>query len=131
MAEKTVLIIEDSLTQALHMQTLLEREGLNVVLASDGTSGVQLAHRMIPDLILVDMQLPEMNGLEVCSQIKRRRETYRIPIIMLTRHDDPELVTLGLQLGLGEYIPKDAFADAVLLETLRQVGLIPVSHPAS
>ena len=130
MSHKTILVVEDSPTQALHIRALLEQAGANVVLAGDGPTGVQMARDVLPDLVILDMQLPEMNGLEVCSRIKRGSETHHIPVIMLTRHDDPELVTLGLQSGVVDYIPKDVFADVVLLETLRQMGMIE-SRPAT
>jgi CheY-like chemotaxis protein len=121
---KTILVIEDSLTQALCLQTLLEQEGLSVLLAYDGQVGLQMARQSHPDAIVLDLEMPLMNGLQVCQQLQNTRDTADIPIIMLTRHDDHEAVALGLQLGVIEYIPKDAFADAVLLETLRQMGLI-------
>lgn len=121
---RTVLIIEDSPTQALHLQALLEQEGLNVVLAEDGRIGLEVAQQLQPDLIILDLQMPEMNGFQVCRRLKDEDRTASIPVIMFTRHDDREAVVLGLQLGAVDYIPKDAFADAVLLETLRQMGLI-------
>jgi CheY-like chemotaxis protein len=120
----TVLVIEDSPTQAMHVQTLLGDAGLNVVLAADGREGVQLAQQLLPDLIILDMQLPKMNGFQVCDQVKRKQETRHIPVILFTRHNDPEMATLGIQSGAIDYIPKDAFGDAVLLETLRHIGLI-------
>ena len=129
-AASTILVIEDSPTQALHVQNLLEREGVNVVLATDGPQGIAMAQELHPDLILLDMQLPGMNGLQVCEELKRERETHHIPVIMLTRHDDPQMITMGLQSGVVDYIPKDAFADAVLLETLRQMGLIAATGTA-
>jgi CheY-like chemotaxis protein len=106
------------------MQMLLEGQGLDVVLASNGAAGVQLARQLHPDLIILDMQMPEMNGFQACECLKRSRETHHIPVIMLTRHDDPEMVVLGLQQGAIDYIPKDTFADDVLLETLRHMDLI-------
>jgi len=121
---KTVLIVEDSITQALHLQALLEQEGLNVVLASDGRMGLQMAQQLHPDLIVLDIRVPKMNGFQVCQQLKEGRDTADIPVIMLTRHDEHEAVVLGLQTGAVDYIPKDAFADTVLLETLQQMGLI-------
>jgi len=124
-AAATILVVEDSPTQAMHVQTLLEREGVNVVLAADGPEGLSLARRVLPDLVLLDMQLPGMNGLQVCSELKQAPSTAEIPVILFTRHDDPQMITMGLQSGVVDYIPKDAFADAVLLETLRQMGLIP------
>lgn len=123
-AGKTILLVEDSTTQALHFQTLLEENGLQVLWASDGESGVEMARRQSPDLIVLDIQLPKMNGFEVCLKLKEMRATAEIPVIMLTRFDEAESVVQGLQAGAIDYIPKDAFAGAVLLETLRQMGLI-------
>ena len=122
--KKTVLVVEDSPTQSLHMQALLEQEGLSVLLAHDGKTGLEMAQELGPDLIVLDVQMPEMNGFQVCGELKKRRATKDIPIIMFTRHDEREAVVLGLQTGAVDYIPKDAFADAVLLETLRQMKLI-------
>ena len=121
---RTILVIEDSATQALHLQTLLQEAGLRVVCASDGPSGLNLAYQSRPDLIVLDVQMPGMNGFQVCQALKGSPETNKIPVIMFTRHDDPEAVILGLQTGVTDYIPKDAFADVVLLETLRQMGLV-------
>ena len=128
MKSKTILVVEDSPTQALHIQDLLEDKGIKVVIATNGPQGVIMAKSLRPDLIVLDMQMPEMNGLQVCEQLKRTQETFRIPVIMFTKYNDPEMITLGLQSGIIDYIPKDAFADAVLLETLRQMGLIDVQN---
>jgi DNA-binding response OmpR family regulator len=121
---KLILIVEDSATQALHLQGVLEGAGLQVRWAQDGKSGLEMAHRVRPDLIVLDVQLPDINGFQLCQELKGQSDTRHIPIIMFTRHDDPEAVVLGLQVGVTDYIPKDAFADAVLIETLRQMGLV-------
>jgi CheY-like chemotaxis protein len=123
-SKKKILVVEDSPTQALHTQALLEQEGLEVLLAYDGREGLQMARQLHPDLIVLDVQMPGMNGFQVCQQLKGEPATEDIPIIMFTRHDEQEAVVLGLQTGAVDYIPKDAFADAVLLETLRQMELI-------
>jgi DNA-binding response OmpR family regulator len=123
MNPSTVLIVEDSPTQALHLQALLERKGLKVLLAHDGQVGLQMAQELRPDLIVLDLELPKMNGLQVCLRLKNMRETASIPVVMLTRHDDYEVAVLGAQLGAVDYIPKDAFADRALLETLRRMNL--------
>jgi DNA-binding response OmpR family regulator len=122
--KRKILVVEDSPTQSLHLQTLLEQEGLEVLLAHDGRTGLELAQQLHPDLIVLDVQMPGMNGFQVCRQLKNTNTTADIPIIMFTRHDEQEAVVLGLQTGAVDYIPKDAFADAVLLETLRQMKLI-------
>ncbi|MDY7079375.1 MAG: response regulator [Chloroflexota bacterium] len=125
-SKRKILVVEDSPTQALHLQTLLEQEGLEVLLAYDGQTGLQMAQQMHPDLIVLDVQMPGMNGFQVCRQLKNESATADIPVIIFTRHDEQEAVVLGLQTGAVDYIPKDAFADAVLLETLRQMKFIGV-----
>jgi two-component system sensor histidine kinase/response regulator len=121
---KIVLVVEDSPTQALNLNAVLERAGLQVICATNGRMGIRLAHQVHPDLIVLDVQMPDVNGFEVCEQLKKDKETADIPIIMFTRNDDPQAVQMGLQAGVVDYITKDAFANAVLLETLRQMGLI-------
>jgi DNA-binding response OmpR family regulator len=123
--KKTILLVEDSTTQAMRLLALLEQAGLNVLWAQDGQAGLELAQQQLPDLVVLDVQLPKMNGFQVCAQLKKNSTTANIPVIMLTHHDDPEAIMLGLQSGVVDYIPKDAFADAVLVETLRQMGLTP------
>ncbi|MCP4543851.1 MAG: response regulator [Chloroflexi bacterium] len=123
-SKKKVLVVEDSPTQALHMQTLLEDVGMKVLLANDGPTGLRMAQELKPDLVVLDVQMPGMNGFQVCRRLKNEQFTKDIPIIMFTRHDEQEAVVLGLQTGAVDYIPKDAFADAVLLETLRQMNFI-------
>ncbi len=121
---KVILVIEDSPTQALHTYSLLERSGIQAICATNGRMGLNLAHQVHPDLIVLDVQMPDMNGFEVCSQLKNDPDTREIPVIMLTRNDAIDAVQMGLQCGADDYIPKDAFADAVLIETLRQMGLL-------
>lgn len=121
---KVILVVEDSPTQALSINTILTEAGLRVICAINGRMGVRLAHQVRPDLIVLDVQMPDMNGFEVCEQLKKDPETANIPIIMFTRNDTPEAVQQGLQSGAIDYIPKDAFAMAVLLETFRQMGMV-------
>lgn len=124
MKEKTALVIEDSLTQASHLQDLLEGEGMKAVLAENGKKGLEEARRLLPDVILLDLEMPGMDGLEVCEKLKDDDKTNGIPIILFTRHDESETVARGFQVGAIEYIPKDAFADVVLVETLKQMKMI-------
>jgi DNA-binding response OmpR family regulator len=120
----TVLVIEDSQTQAMHLQALLAREELEVTLAFDGQSGLTMAHQLHPDIIILDVQMPDMNGFQVCEALACANDMADVSIIMLTCRDDQEAVMQGLAAGAVDYIPKDAFSDAVLLETLRQMGVI-------
>lgn len=122
---RTILVVEDSLTQAYHLKALLEPHELDVVIANDGHMGLELARELHPALVVLDVELPKMNGLQVCRQLKEARDTADIPIVMFTRHDEKETFPrLSKQLGAVEYIVKDNLADVILLEMLRQMGLI-------
>lgn len=120
---KTVLIVEDSPTQAIHLQSALSHKGLEVLCAVNGRQGIRLAQENHPDLIVLDVQMPEVDGFEVARTLKASPETADIPIIMFTRQDSPDAVQRGLETGAVDYIPKDAFAHAVLFETMRQMNL--------
>ena len=122
---KLILVVEDSPTQSIQMSHLLETNGLRCSLASDGQAGLALARAMQPDAIILDLEMPHMNGLQVCQQLKADRMTSQIPIILMTRHDEAVVQTLGLELGVLEFIPKDTFANFVLLATLKEMHLIP------
>jgi CheY-like chemotaxis protein len=108
---------------------LLEQHGLNVLCASDGSTGVLMARELKPDLIVLDIQMPEMNGLDACRAIKSDPATQEIPIIFLTAHDQAEYLREGLGSGAIDFIPKDAFSNIVLLKTLDQLGVTSISNP--
>ena len=125
-AQKTVLIVEDSPVQAASIGELLREKGLTVLYAPNGEAGLLMAQRYLPDLILLDLEMPRMNGLDACKYLKASPRTADIPVVMLTQHaDKAELVLAGIDRGAIDFIPKDTFADAVLLETLRQLGILP------
>ena len=126
--KKTVLIVEDSPAQALALEHLLKTEGLRVHWAPDGRIGVALAQKHVPDVIVLDVEMPHMDGFEVCQHLKANAQTARIPIVMLTVLEDAAAAMKGIDLGAIDFIPKDAFSGPVLLETLRQLSILPVSR---
>ena len=121
---KTILIVEDSPVQAFAIIQLLEQRGLNVLCAPDGSTGVALAKKFFPDLIILDIQMPGMNGLEACHIIKQDSAFEDVPIIFLTAHSEPEFLREGIYEGAVDFIPKDDFSDIVLLKTLEGLGII-------
>ena len=84
--EKTILIVEDETNIVDILSFNLEREGYNTIEAYDGQTGLQLAREQNPDLILLDLMLPQMNGFDVCRQL--RADGSAIPIIMLTAREE-------------------------------------------
>ena len=128
---KTALIVEDSPVQALALEHLLVQEGLEVLCAPDGRSGVTMAQQHTLDVIILDIEMPEMNGFEVCRHLRENAQTADIPIVMLTAHSEVSMVMRGIDLGAIDFIPKDAFSEAVLLETLRQLHILDDAQAAA
>ena len=125
---KTVLVIENSPAQALALEHLLKKEGLQVLYAPDGQIGVLLAQQYTPDVIMLDVETPKMDGFEACRRLKENAQTADIPIVMLTVRDDAATVIHGINLGAIDFIPKDALSGTVLLETFRQLHILPESE---
>jgi CheY-like chemotaxis protein len=121
---KTVLVVEDSPVQALALINLLQMHDLNVLFAPQGLLGLSLALRFRPDAIVLDLEIPEKNGLEVCQALREDPLMASIPIIMLTAHTELAIVQRCLQLDAVDFIPKDAFSNEVLVETLRQLHIL-------
>ncbi len=125
---KKVLIVEDSTIQAQSLQKMLEQHGLRVLCAPGGRVGIELAQQWRPDVILLDVKMPDMDGFEVCRHLKENPETNHIPIVMLTVYSELSNLRMGIYLGAVDFIPKDDFANVVLLETLRQLQVLENSQ---
>ena len=119
-----ILLVEDSRTQALRFQLELAGHGLKVEVASDGATGLAAARGQPPDAIVLDVDLPELDGYDVCRALKADPATAHIPIVMLTRWDEAPAALAGLHVGAADYIPKDSFAEHNLVQALQQLGLI-------
>ncbi len=104
---KSILIIEDDPDIALSLKYNLERSGpYKVDTAEDGVSGLRKAERSGPDLVLLDLNLPGMDGLEVCRRIRNQRSTARMAIIILTARTDETQKIDGLDAGADDYVSK-------------------------
>ncbi len=119
-----VLLVEDSRTQALRFQLQLQRCGVRVDVARDGCEGLEYARTHVPDAIILDVDLPGMDGYALCQQLKQDGATASTPVIMLTHRDDARSAQTGLDVGADDYIPKDAFAEHNLIESLRALGVL-------
>jgi len=101
---ETILIIEDNASLLLGLKDNFEAQGYRVKTASDGESGLDEAVRSKPDLIVLDLMLPKVNGYEICRHL--RREKFEMPIIMLTAKSEEADLLLGLHLGADDYVTK-------------------------
>jgi two-component system phosphate regulon response regulator PhoB len=115
---KVVLVVEDEESILELLRYNLDKAGFTVIPAGSGEDGLALARRRRPDLILLDLMLPGMDGLEVCRLLKRSRETENIPVVMLTARGEEADIVAGLELGADDYLTKP-FSPRVLLAHIR------------
>jgi len=101
-----ILIVDDEANIRSLVRFNLEKEGYLILEAEDGNTGLALAKRERPDLIVLDLMLPGIDGLEVCRTLKSKKETYGISIIMLTAKTDEIDKILGLEMGADDYLTK-------------------------
>jgi two-component system alkaline phosphatase synthesis response regulator PhoP len=101
-----ILVVDDEKNILELVRFNLEREGYQVITSLDGVRGLELARSENPDLIVLDVMLPEMNGLEVCRELHQDPATKKIPIIMLSARADELDRVLGLEMGADDYVTK-------------------------
>ncbi|MCB1039009.1 MAG: response regulator transcription factor [Acidimicrobiales bacterium] len=100
---RRILVVEDEVLIADAIAARLRSEGFDVNVAGDGPTGVAFAQRFEPDLVILDLMLPGMDGLEVCRQIQR---DHHVPVMMLTARDDETDLVVGLAVGADDYLTK-------------------------
>ena len=103
---KTVLLVEDFADSRFMMRTLLEMDGYRVVEAANGREAVEFAERECPDLILMDLSLPEVDGLTATKLIRQLEGMCDTPIVALTAHDAEQFHTIAMEAGCTEYVTK-------------------------
>ena len=103
---KTILIIEDDVTLRENTADFLKEEGFHVIIAEDGLAGIQSAMKYLPNLIVCDINMPNMNGYDFYKTIQQIGSTSTIPLIFLTALNEKEDIRAGMQLGADDYITK-------------------------
>lgn len=104
--KQKILVVDDEIDILSLLQYNLEKAGYKVLSAKDGPEAIELARRERPDLVVLDIMLPSMEGTEVCKAIKNLESTTHIPIIMLTAKSEEVDRIVGLELGADDYITK-------------------------
>lgn len=105
-SRKRVLVADDEADVLMLVSMNLQRAGFEVLRASDGREALDFARRELPDLVVLDLMMPEMDGLEVARQLKQSPLTAQIPVVMLTARADEVDRIVGLELGADDYVTK-------------------------
>ena len=122
MARKRILLVDDAKTSIMMEQMILSRGTYDFLTAKDGLEAVETAVRERPDLILMDIMMPKMDGLEACRQLKERDETKQIPIIMVTTRGEAESVEKGFKSGCCDYVAKPINSNELLTKVRKHLG---------
>ncbi len=114
MTQKKILIIDDEFPMRYLIEHQLKREGFAVTLAKDGQDGLTAVSQQKPDLIVLDVMMPDMDGFEVCQHIKTTPETSQIPVIFLTASETKEYKTRAFAVGADDYLTKPFMAEELM-----------------
>ncbi len=106
MSRKKILLVDDSSTVLLMERMILSKNQYDVVTAKDGLEGIEKARSEKPDLILMDVVMPRMDGFEACQKLREADETRAIPVIMVTTRGELASVESGYAAGCNEYVTK-------------------------
>ena len=120
-----VLIVEDSPTQAEQLKFLLEGNGCRVTQVLNGKHALEVLDKFVPDLIISDIIMPEMDGYELCSRIKEDIKIKHVPVILLTSLSDPDDVLKSLTYGADNFFTKP-YSDDYLISQINKI----VEHPS-
>ena len=111
------MVVDDSMTVRRVTQRLLEREGYHVMLAKDGVDALEQLQGQVPDLMLVDIEMPRMDGFDLTRNVRGDERTRAVPIIMITSRSADKHRNYALQLGVNAYFGKP-FQEPVLLDAI-------------
>lgn len=132
---KKILIVEDDRTTALFVQATLKKHGFETITANDGHEALNKVQSDNPDLVLLDIQMPEMNGLQCLTAIRQQSSREELPVIMLTAVDGAANVYKGREMGANRYLTKPVESER-LLEAIQDIQTqqdeaTPASVPVS
>lgn len=119
---KKILIVDDSGTARMMSEMILKSKPFKILTANDGLEAVDKAVSERPDLILMDVCMPNMNGLEALGEIRAREETSAIPIIMVTTKGEAESIELGYETGCNDYVLKPVSSQELISKIADLIG---------
>jgi two-component system, OmpR family, phosphate regulon response regulator PhoB len=120
MGQPRILLIEDEKGLVQSLTWYFNREGYETIPVSDGVEGLRKAQTLLPDLILLDLMLPGMSGLDVCRELRSGDKTKNIPIIIITARSEETDEVIGLSMGADDYVTKP-FSNKVLLQRVKAI----------
>jgi len=115
-----VLLVEDDQILIEMYEMKMKEGGLNLLLASDGETGLELARKELPSVILLDVMMPKMDGFAVLTELKKDEKTKDIPVLLLTNLGQQADIEKGQKLGASDYIVKSSLTPTQVLEKIKE-----------
>jgi len=128
MAAPSILVVDDQPINVQLLKRKLEREGIRVTAAYNGLEALDLTRKVMPDLILLDVMMPDMDGIEVCQRLQADETTRGIPVIFVTARTTKESKLEGLGVGAVDYITKPIDLDETLARVQTQLRVVTVNR---
>lgn len=114
MTKKKILIVDDSNTNIVLLESLLKRNGYTVFTALNGRQGLDSVSNIIPDLVILDLKMPDLGGFEFLEVLKKQGDLMDIPVVILSAISDSDSIKKSLELGAADYLSKPLDPDKVL-----------------
>ncbi len=103
---KRILVVDDEIGALTLIGIMLDRGGFEVLKARDANQALAILDKETPDLMILDVMMPDINGIELCQMIRKRKETADTPVLILSARGDAESVMRGMDAGASDYLPK-------------------------
>ena len=104
--KRHILVVDDEIGALTLIGIMLERGGFDVLKARDARAALDILEDTIPDLIILDVMMPGMNGIDLCQTIRQREVTSKTPVLILSARGDAESIIRGIEAGANDYLPK-------------------------
>ena len=121
-SQTTVLVVDDSVTVRKVTSRFLERQGMRAIVAKDGIDAIEILQELTPDIILLDIEMPRMDGFEVATQVRHQRRLKDIPIIMITSRTGEKHRTRAMEIGVNDYMGKPFQEDELMTSIEELLG---------
>lgn len=125
---KRILVVDDEIGALTLIGIMLERGGFEVLKAKDAEQAIDVLSLNMPDLIILDVMMPGMDGIELCRVLRERTDTAALPVLILSARGDAKSVMNGMDAGANDYLPKPILHHDLVAKVRRMLNLDPVSE---
>ncbi len=125
---KRILVVDDEIGALTLIGIMLDRGGFEVVKAKDATQGLNTLEKDTPDMIILDVMMPGIDGIELCRMLRQRSQTANTPVLILSARGDAESVMRGMDAGATDYLPKPILHHDLVAKVRQMLNMNTVSE---